>query len=173
MFGLFSSSKSTVVIKDQVWMSRTAKLNACRLMARANPSCLFIAWFAETRDAFVRAIEDPSSCMLAENVTTSSIEGKIVIFAEHHPLIPEETALFTRLVLREVPVLSSLDEPFFEKFGGVGTIDVMKKLGMKEDEVIGHSMITKAIKNAQEKIGKKAKSNLPSSSQKEWMDKNL
>ncbi|HEY5919254.1 MAG TPA: hypothetical protein VIU13_17670 [Chryseolinea sp.] len=37
-------------------------------------------------------------------------------------------------------------------FGGKGTIDVMKNLGLTEDEVIGHSMVTRSIRNAQDKI---------------------
>jgi len=37
-------------------------------------------------------------------------------------------------------------------FGGEGTIDVMKNLGLTEDEVIGHSMVTRSIRNAQDKI---------------------
>jgi hypothetical protein len=37
--------------------------------------------------------------------------------------------------LNEVPVLTALDEPFFQIFGGERIINAMKKLGMEEGEV--------------------------------------
>jgi hypothetical protein len=97
----------------------------------------------------------------------------MVIVGEHYPLPAVELEFFKRLNLTEVPVLSSLDEPFFEKFGGAKTTGLMRTLGMKENEVLGHPMISKSIRNAQEKIGAKVKNEKKARSQREWMVLNV
>lgn len=97
----------------------------------------------------------------------------MLVFAEHYPLVHVEQSLYQRLGLKEVPVLFSLDEPFFAKFGGEKTIELMQKLGLKEDEVVAHTMVSKSIRRAQEKIGEKVKVERSASSQEEWFSLNL
>lgn len=74
--------------------------------------------------------------------------------------------------LETVQVFSSLREPLFQQFGGEKIIQLMKQLGMKEEEVIENAMISKAIKKAQEKIEGKVISELPVRSQLDWIEKN-
>ncbi|HEU5292145.1 MAG TPA: hypothetical protein VFU05_15955, partial [Cyclobacteriaceae bacterium] len=81
--------------------------------------------------------------------------------------------LFTNLNLKEIPVTSSLDEPLFQHFGGEKLIDTMKKLGMKEDEVIGHSFVTSAIRNAQKKLEKKVRIEKTANGAEEWFRLNV
>jgi hypothetical protein len=176
MFNLFKSSSSGVKVIDKVWMSKQAKMNACAEMSRLNPDCLFITWFDETFNELqdlVKSNDNKVRVQSARQTTISSIENRMIVFAEHYPLVQVEQALFKALNLREVPVLSSLDEPFFEKFTGERTIDIMKKLGMNENDVIGHSMITRSMRNAQESIAKRVRSDQQASSQKEWFNVNL
>ena len=97
----------------------------------------------------------------------------MVVFAEHYPLPKKEQELFKTLNLKEIPIMSSLDEPLFKHFGGERLIDTIKKLGMNEDEVIGHSFITSAIRNAQEKLGKKVRMEKAASSAEEWFKANI
>jgi hypothetical protein len=97
----------------------------------------------------------------------------MTVFVEHHPLSKKELALFSALQLKEVPVLSSLDEPFFMWFGGERTIELMKKLGMNEDEVVGSGMITNAIRNVQQKIEKQVTVEREARGQQEWLTLNL
>ena len=75
--------------------------------------------------------------------------------------------------LTEVPVLSSLDESFFFRFGGEKLLDIMKNMEMKEDEVIGNPMITKSIHRAQESIAKKVLTEQRANSQREWFTLNM
>jgi hypothetical protein len=49
----------------------------------------------------------------------------------------------------------------------------MKQLGMKENEPVQHKLISQSIHNAQEKIAQKLVVEHASSSQKEWMEKNI
>ena len=44
----------------------------------------------------------------------------------------------------------SLDDPLLREFS-VSLVPLLEKLGMKEDEPISHAMVTRAIRNAQEK----------------------
>ena len=175
MFGLFKKSDGIAVI-DKVWMSKQAKWKACSAMLALNPSSLFVAWFEETADELSRYLSLPSdkkTLLLASDLNVDTVQDRMVMFVEHYPLSSVEQDLFKRLDLKEVPVLLSLDEPFFQKFGGEKTIELMKKLGVQEDEVLGHAMIGKSIRNAQEKIAAKVKSEKKAPSQQEWMKVNV
>lgn len=176
MFGplkaLFKSGEPGVKIIDKVWMSADAKFNACQAMVTVNPDCIFICWFPETRNTLKKFLNE-KNVMLASEASSGNLQNRMIVFAEHHPLLQKETVLFKLLSLNEAPVLSSLDEPFFMRFGGERTLELMKKLGMMEDEIIGHSYITKAIHNAQEKIAKKVMVEREASSQQEWFSLNL
>lgn len=176
MFGplkaLFKASEPGIKIIDKVWMSAEAKFKACKAMADANPNCIFICWFPETFDT-LKDLVDEHNVMLASQATSTSLQDKMVVFAEHHPVAKKEQALFTLLNLTEAPVLSSLDEPLFMRFGGDKTVALMKKLGMHEDEVIGSGMITSAIHNAQKKIEKQVVVEREAHSQQEWFTLNL
>jgi hypothetical protein len=173
MFGLFGGSDSKIKVIDKVWMSKSAKWRACTGMLQLNPACVFIAWFDETRNELVQLLGKEESVQLAENIDFAKLNEKMVVFAEHYPLPQKEQTLFKSLNLKEIPVLSSLDEPMFLKFSGEKTIDLMKKLGMKEDEVIGHSMVTTSIRRAQEKLGEKVKIEKLARSPQEWFALNF
>jgi hypothetical protein len=49
----------------------------------------------------------------------------------------------------------------------------MKLLGMKEDEVIEHSFVSKSIIKGQAKIANAVTLEQPANSQGEWLDKNF
>ena len=153
-------------------MSAGAKFKACAALVAANPNCVFICWFPETYNS-LKTILPEDNLVLAGHAASMSFQNKMIAFAEHHPLSRKELTLFKILNLKEAPVLSSLDEPFFMHFGGERTLELMKKLGMKEDEVVGHSYITKAIHNAQQKIDKQVTVERDASSQQEWFALNL
>jgi hypothetical protein len=173
MFNLFGSKDKSVKINDKVWISTSAKLNACRLMAEANPQAVFVCWFDDTAETLKHTLPASAVILRATDVQSHDTSGKMVIFAEHHPLSSVEQNLFEAMSLSEVPVLSALDEAFFEKFGGERTIELMRKLGVDEKEALGHSMITKAIRNAQDKIAAKTKTDHMAVSQREWLQRNL
>src|SRR5690348_5312925 len=124
MFGLFKKASTGITVVDKVWMSKAAKLKACAEMFQLNPGCLFITWFKETYEELQLTLnlkEGDPGLALAEHVHPSDAANRMVIFAEHHPLREIEQALFRKLALKEVPVLSALDEPFFFRFGGQKT----------------------------------------------------
>jgi len=171
MFGLFKSNLKNNAVNDQVWLTEAAKSRACQKMIVANPDILFVAWFEETAKSLRKELsldEDSPLVLLADRITAENIKGKLLIFVEHYPLKVKEQNLFDRLALNNVPVLSSLDAPFFSIFGGDRIRELMYKLGTLEDEVIAHAMINKSIVRAQEQIAKKVLIEKHATSAKQW-----
>ena len=72
-----------------------------------------------------------------------------------------------------INVYGGLNEPVFNVFGGDRIKDLMIKMGMKENEMIEHSMVSKAIENAQEKIEKKIITESTAHNATEWFKRNL
>jgi len=100
-----------------------------------------------------------------------------VFIAEHYPMLSHEkrvTDLLDSLIDLKLNYcfFSALDEPLFKVFGGERITAVIEKLGMKEDETISHSMITKSIQNAQEKIEKQVNLERKANSAEEWFRMN-
>jgi hypothetical protein len=178
MFNFFKSDKQTVKVVDKVWMYQHAKHKACiQMLEHSKDNCLFIAWFEDTYKTLQQTLQieegESTTLQLAHYVTIEQAQNKMIVFVEHYPLTRVEQDLFITLNLKDVPVLSSLDEPFFQQFGGEKTIELMKKLGMNEDEIIGHSLVSKSIINAQRSIEKKVPSEIKSKSQHDWFAVNI
>jgi hypothetical protein len=172
MFGFFKSSKDKIKVIDKVWMTRSARLQACKAMYGANAQCLFIVWFEESALALKQVVPG-GAVFLAAGVELQHLQNRLVVFAEHYPLRKIEDELYQRLNLTEVNVLSALDEPLFSFFGGERLQEVMRKMGMGDNEIVGHSMITSAIKNAQQKLEQRVVSEKKAASQEKWFEMNF
>jgi len=172
MFNFFKSSDAKVKVIDKVWISAEAKWRACATMAKVNPHCIFVVWFDTTFEKLKEVLGGDEQIILAHHMDAAKAVNKMVVFAEHYPLPKPEQTLFAALNLKEVPVISSLDESLFMHFGGERTIELMKKLGLQEDEPVGHSMITKSIQNAQSKLEKQVPVERKATSPQEWFELN-
>jgi hypothetical protein len=175
MFGLFKPKEPSVKVNDKVWMSVRGKEEYCKQLLLTNNSCLFVAWFEGTVNQFQITLNlsvSSSNLILAENLTKSISSNRKLVFVEHYPLRKAEQHLFLQLNLPEANVLCSLDEPLFQLFDGPKLIDVMKKMGMTENEEIEHSMVSRSIQSAQESIAEKIATNRKATSQKEWFELN-
>lgn len=175
MFGFFKSSTPSVTVNDKIWLSTSAKWQACHNMLVVNPAITFVVWFKGTQSDLINSIgsEHTARVILAESLQSASTIQQLLIFVEHYPLQKVEQDLFLRFNLTEVPVLSSLDEPLFMAFGGERTVKMMKELGMKDEEVIGHSMITKSISRAQAKLAKSVLVEKKANDMAEWFRLNV
>lgn len=184
MFGLFKKIFSTstaengksVVCKDYIYMSETAKFEALsQLSFDENSNTIIVTWFDDTNER-LQAFFNKKSCSLDvvshKSIRSTDANSKQLVFAEHHPLFSKEQELYSRLGLSNPLVFSSLDEPLFSHFGSERIIELMKKMGMKEDEMIQHTLVSSSIKNAQAKIAKKVDYEQPANSQKSWFQKN-
>jgi hypothetical protein len=173
---LFGKKHELVTITDVIFISTTAKFQACIEQTRENGNTIFIAWFEETlqrMQVFFKEQNVPAQTILYRQATTHLINSNNIIFAEHYPWQKKETALFQSLNLKEVTIFSSLDEPLFKYFGGDKMIEIVHSMGMKDNEALQHPLITKALKNAQEKIEKKIVIEQSALSQRDWFERNL
>ena len=173
MFDLFRKSSKGVKVIHKVWLSKQGKWNACVQMVSIDPSVLLVAWFEETLWEIEKNPGLTRNTIKAEHLSYDKVVGRMVVFAEHYPLASVELDLYAKLQLKEVPVLSCLEEPLFLLFGGERTTEIMKNMGLAEDEVIGHAMVTKAIRRAQDKIAEQSGTDYPAASAKEWLTLNL
>lgn len=101
------------------------------------------------------------------------------LFVEHFPRWSTERALLDILELgsathaQRVRFFLGLDEPLMRAFDGEKVANLMRKLGLAEDEKITHGLIDKSIVNAQKKIDERAGASSPAASDEEWFALNL
>jgi hypothetical protein len=152
-------------------------MNACAALARQEPDRLFICWFADTAVTFKEFFGQHG---LDENLVTethhlhaSKLLNKKPVFVEHYPLHTKELELIKHWDAEKIIVFSALDEPLFKHLGSEKLIPLMKMLGMKEDEVIEHNMVSKSIIKGQEKIAGQVTIEQSANSQEDWMRKNI
>jgi hypothetical protein len=177
MFNFFRKKQPSIPVQEKIWMTQSAKFQFLLEESKKNDQLLLVCWFQETYgdiNSFFSANGiHQAPLQLAREVRQAMLFNKQVIFAEHHPLYTKEKTVFEELGLPSVTICSSLDEPLFTHFGGERIIGLMKSLGMDESSAIEHPMITRSIRNAQEKIEKKLSFEQSASSQKDWFEKNF
>ena len=118
------------------------------------------------------------SAALQGLLTTWSTKTNVTFyFAGHYPLPSKEKPVVQKLASAfpksEVIFCSSLDDPSFSIFGSDRMVDLLDKLGMKEDEAIEHALVTKAMENAREKVEHSVRSEITTSSEEDWFAKNV
>ncbi len=180
LFNLFGKKEDTAddhVFIDRAYITTAAKMQACSDSAAKNTDLIFICWFADTAAKFKEFFRqrglDESRITETHHVHASKLLNKIPVFVEHYPLHEKEIELIKNWEAKNIIVYSAMDEPLFKYFGSEKLIPLMKMLGMKEDEVIEHSMVSKSIIKGQEKIAEQVTLEQSATSQEEWMRKNI
>ena len=195
LFDLFfgGGSASTVqALDDRIWLTEEAKFNGlAKQLNESNDAAviLLIAHFDDTLES-LKAIADsysgdvPLQATLAENLSTEiaarlsiNESAKIdLIVAERHPLLSADDAIMQ--FAEEIPCncrLSyhlSLEDPLLKMFVSEFVQRILDSLGMKEDEAIESSMISRRVKAAQQKIESTATGNSKAASAAEWLELN-
>jgi hypothetical protein len=100
------------------------------------------------------------------------------IFLGRYPLSHKEHPLTQKIisVMGEGTPISfwlSFDDQLLKRFGGDKVLPLMEKLGVKDDECIEHSFVTKSIANARKKIEAKVRSEISADSEEQWFERNL
>lgn len=177
LFGKKEESGDNHVFIDRAYVSTAAKMNACAALAGKEPDRLFICWFADTAARFKEFFRqqglDENLIIDVHHLHASKIQNKKPVFVEHYPLHTKELDLIKNWDAEKIIAYSALDEPLFRHFGSDKIIPLIKMLGMKEDEVIEHTMVTKSIIKGQEKIAGLVTLEQSAASQEEWMRKNI
>lgn len=175
MFGWFKKNSGPVII-DKIWLHEDAKCRGLLKICQSDPNIVVICWFTATLDKLNAVFPfngTDSFVYLAGSVHGSMLKNKILVFAEHHPLIEKEKNFLESHGISKAEVHTSLDEPFMLHFGGERIANLMRSLGMGENDPLENKMISHSIRNAQESLSKKTVLELSAHSQAEWLKKNL
>ncbi len=193
MFSFFK--KKHIRIDDRIFINRREadfgffnEVNKLRL----DGTVIFILCFFEKTIGRLQPLFSNSNFIIqnAKNIKKDfvnnnlrkSIQQKqnpIFLFAEHHPHFDYELSIVTEIEglcegnNSSIGFFASLDEPLFQQFGSQKIIELMKSLGIKENEAISHSIVTTSVVNAQKKIAKKVNDPSEAKSQEEWFSINL
>ena len=192
---LFGGKKPTnvEVADEHIWMTTDAKFAglAREVMERSNSKTVAILLVAHFPDVLTRLKEltakpatVPVMAVLANDLSTDIAASLVldssatidIIVAERHPLpsVDEQLEQFAG----ELPCHCrfahhlSLEDPVIKIFAGEWIRKVLEQLGMKEDEAIESNMVSRRIKQAQQKIEGRAFGSSNAESAAEWLKKN-
>jgi hypothetical protein len=176
-FGLFGKKENTTFHKkftNVIYASETAKQKGIIQFALANNDAIFIAWFTNTaanfRKQFLANNIDEDRIVEAKFFSAAKYSTATIIFLEHFPLRAKEEALVQNCFQDEFIFFNALTEPIYKYFGSDRIIEVMSKLGYKDDETIQHNMIDSSLLKAQKKIAERVQFESNTfTSQSDWM----
>ncbi|HYG51849.1 MAG TPA: hypothetical protein VD905_13150 [Flavobacteriales bacterium] len=166
---LFGSKKKGLQKSDKVYLHRKtankALIQHCVDAVMAGRRVVIIYFFKETRTELEAGVMNATNvqwvhAFFTSQLRTAAVEGwhnVEVIFAETYPdLFAEQNVLLemevTGYANPTVTFYNGLDDPIFMLFGAERIQHLMKTMGLKEDEPVEHSMITKSMDRAQRKI---------------------
>jgi preprotein translocase subunit SecA len=100
-----------------------------------------------------------------------------ILVAEHHPLRSRDEQVLQAAEAMagegELTFHISLDDPLLTNFGVRSLQDFGRRLGIDEDSFLSNPMITRSIRQAQDKTEKKVPRDLPAVSIEDWFQHNL
>lgn len=130
--------------------------------------------------ALVNGLDLAYSQSLIEFAGSRAQSGEVhILCAGHYPLPATEKELLAQLAQQpnakniHVRFYTSMEDGLMKIFGAEKMIKLMEMLGMKEDDVLEHAMISKSIGNAQEKVAKKVMTEKRARSEEEWFRLNM
>jgi len=177
-FDLFKKKeiKPAIIKKDLVWINERGKLLGCIDLLQQRRNVALVAWFPDTRSRWLTLLNEENffhDIWLVRETNPIQLANKQLIMLEHYPLKDKEEAFLSSFSNQEILVLNSLDEPLLELFGGGRIVNLMERMGLQENDMVEHSLITKSLVRAQEKLTQKVTLESPAQSMKEWFEKNL
>jgi hypothetical protein len=177
LFGKKEADNQDHLFKDRAYMTTEAKMKACATLAKTDGNIVFIAWFSDTakqfKDYFSSNGLDEKRVTEARHFSTAQLMTHTPVFVEHYPIHTKEENFVEHWKTKNIIVYSAMDEPLFRHFGSDKLLPLMKMMGMKENEVIEHSMVSKSIISGQKKIEEQVTLEQDAPSQAEWMNRNL
>ncbi len=176
MFGLFKKKESMPPIRDLVWMSAAAKKRGALALIAASEDPVIAAWFDETVQEWQQFLDDAGHSVRVESVPflqPLDVKDRNVFLLEHYPLASRETKVMQSWKPKDVVVFVSMEDALLQLFGGDNLIALMQKMGMAENEAMEHTMISRSIRNAQEKLDKKVEREHNADAQEEWFKINV
>jgi len=176
LFNFFNKKAPQVIVKDMIWMNGEGKMQGCLKLLQQHKDAVLLAWFPKTQqlwEQFMLQHQLPNKVHLTQHLNTLQLSGKSIIMLEHYPLAGKEDTFLQALHQQEVFILSALDEPLFTQFGSENIIALMQKMGMQQDEVIEHKMVSASLRKAQSKLETKVTVEHTAQSMQDWFSKNI
>lgn len=192
MFGLFNNKKKEIVSNDFIWKNEIVKYNALIKHLQQMEKSVLIYYFEDTKaeaERYLTAAQMNFSTEANSFVTKvwllnadtllhkSTIDNRTVFFAEHHPSYLQEkeikTHLFEKLGVHEVSFYTSFEDKLMQIFGSERILQVMERMGFKDDEAIQHSLISSSLEKAQQKVDAKISINSNTRLRKDWFEINI
>ena len=183
------------VIPDVIWLNNQAKLNGIRkdVIAQGGSGAvglLLVAHFPDVVDQLYRIAAEngnniPIKVSLAKDLSTDLVaEWSVnesatvaVIVGERHPLPKHDDGVlqFAESLPHQVRLIRhvSLEDPLMKAFAGEWVENLLRRMGMAEDEAIESQMVSRRIKAAQQKIEKEAFGDSDANSAAEWLSANV
>jgi hypothetical protein len=100
----------------------------------------------------------------------------IVFVCHHHPLRTEDEVILryaNAIPATGLMFLTSLDQPLFQRFAGQNIQQLLRIMGMREDEPIENPVIDRQVMRAQEAIRREIVNPRSADSIEEWFQLNL
>jgi hypothetical protein len=193
MFGLFKSKKKEISTIDFIWKNDEVKYNALIKHLKEQDKSILIYYFEDSKNAIEEILTAASVNYSNEAnsfatkvwlmnasaiVQKSDIGNRTVIFAEHHPSFARENEikehLSDKLGIQEITFYTSFDDKLLQLFDSERILQLLEKMGFKDDEVIEHNMISSSIERAQKRIDENLSiHNNNTRQRKDWFDLNL
>jgi hypothetical protein len=142
-----------------------------------------------TKDWPSQPVEGAAPSMLHTNMMTLDAgfdawlrrmgQGFTFLFVEHLPILAAEDATLALLENasavhpQQIQFFVGLDEPLMAMFGGSRIIELMKKLGLSEDEAIEHPLVDRSLTKARLKFQKRIHVLRAADSDVEWYANNI
>ena len=193
---LFGGKKRTnvEVVPDHIWMTTDAKFTGLAKEAkeRSKSKTVAILLVAHFPDVLARldgiasqkVWDVPCKVVSAGNLNSGlaaslNLEAPAIIdiiVGERHPLPSVDDRL--EEFADELPCRCrfshhvSLEDAMMKVFAGDWVKNVLKQLGMSEDEAIESEMVSRRIRSAQKKIEGRTFGSLNANSAEEWLEKN-
>lgn len=195
MFGLFSSKPKGVKFDYITYVTKVQKYKnvLTKFAHAADDKHVVLIYFFESSRAELLQLSTALGVRMSEQVALLSSPGYVllngqelekeghikadqVIFMEAHPIASvqrEAGNYFLDSEIASIACYVGLDEALFQVFGGSRISGLLEKMGVKDDEPIAHSMVSKSIERAQEKLEKDNPSARDiRSSQEDWLKEN-
>jgi preprotein translocase subunit SecA len=121
----------------------------------------------------------PAPALALDDEETTPVEelpAVTVLVPEMHPLPEREAdvaAFAEQLPSPTLVQFASLEDPVMKLFAGAWLNEMLKHLGMKEDEEIRSSMVSRQIRRAQQRIARQVETEVGAQSVEEWMEQNV
>lgn len=156
-------------------MSDDAKKQGALALIDAAENPVIACWFDETIQEWQRFFEARGRTFYIQSVPYLQgldVKDMTVFLLEHYPLASQETKVMQNWKPKDLVAFISLEDPLLQFFGGDNLIALVKKMGLGETETLEHKMISRSIRNAQEKLDKSVVHEQLADSQKEWFAAN-